>query len=91
MAKFNIPTTKELEHARAMQQISAGWLGKCFGTGNQATQSMSFIIMALLLIVGTILCLCKEWNQALDFWKIIILPITTLIIGYFFGRTSSET
>jgi hypothetical protein len=67
------------------QKIEAGWLGSFFGTNEQATKTISFVIISSLVIVGIVLSITKPWNEVSEYWKWII-PVITGYLGYLFGK-----
>lgn len=74
------PSEEELE----LHRINAGKIGEWFGTGDQLGKSIAAIIIVVLLVGGIMAILIIPWENAIEFWKLII-PIVTLSLGYIFG------
>lgn len=75
--KYLSPGNPKLES----QKIEAGWLGKFFGTGNNALNSVLALI-ALGLTITLIVLLCNGETDSLN----LVIPILTLLIGYLAGN-----
>lgn len=87
MSGFRTPTERELKYDLDKHKIDAGWFGLFFGTGEQTAKSVAAAILVLFLAVGVFFTFTREWIEAIEFWKIIIIPIVSLVIGYLFGKS----
>lgn len=62
-----------------------GWVGKFIGDVEMAPLNISLITIILLTLDGLVISI---FNFPLhDFWRVVVLPILTLIFGYIFGRS----
>jgi len=64
----------------------AGLLSKFFGGVENAPTSISGIVVVLLIFVGIFITVWDTKVDPADFWKTIVLPITTALFGYLFGK-----
>lgn len=65
--------------------LEHGLLGKLFGSTKNAPLNIAGAFLLGLLVPGIVLLFCDGKLPASDYWK-LILPVTTLILGYLFGR-----
>ena len=67
------------------KERDGGLLGKFFGNKkDNAAMNMAFVLCLLLSVIG-IITMCHGQN----FWNLIISAITS-VVGYIFGRSSSD-
>jgi len=66
--------------------LDAGWFGKIFGNAENAPTNICGIVALLLIITGTIIIFFESKVDALDYWKTIIVPILSVMLGYLFGK-----
>lgn len=69
--------------------LDAGILGRLFGTGSAAPSNIAGIAVLLLLGAGVATVFMDTKWPASEYWK-IAGPIITLILGYLFGKNSSQ-
>lgn len=63
-----------------------GWLPKFFGGVEHAPASISGFVLVLLICIGAALTFKETKVDPTDFWKTIVLPTTTALFGYLFGK-----
>ena len=63
-----------------------GHLGKFFGGSENAPTNISGLIVTLFILVGMFHSFFRP-DSAMEFWKSIVLPLTTALLGYLFGRS----
>lgn len=85
--QFKIDIEKEPDKNWQLEnrKIDIGWLGKFFGTGENASVYIAGVI-ALVLTVAGIVCLfidCKVPPE--KFWA-YSAPVISLSLGYIFGK-----
>jgi len=71
--------------AKALE-LEAGWLGRCFGAGRNASVNIAGgSLIALILLGAALLFLDAKGMTASEYWK-LVTPIITLILGYLFAK-----
>lgn len=78
------------DHIQKQQKIRLGFIGKIFGSGENASKNITATICVLLIIGGSIVSVyayaCKNDKElAGSIWNVIV-PILTLSLGYLFGK-----
>ncbi len=63
-----------------------GVLGKFFGAIENATTSISGLVVILLIVIATLITFVETKVDATDYWKSIVLPTVTALFGYLFGK-----
>jgi len=71
-----------LEHAK----LEAGWVGKFFGTGNNASTNIAGIIL-IGIIVSIIIIWLSDHSFLIPYCEKAI-PVITLTLGYLFGKNA---
>lgn len=69
--------------------LEAGFLGKFFGSHANAPMNIAGMLLVLLFGSGVTVLFVPSTMSASDYWK-IIAPITTLVIGYMFGKSAKD-
>ncbi len=85
MNKFTKPSPAELEHSLKAQEIEAGWFGKIFGLGELGKIHITASSMFMLILSGILFVFWKDFNNGVEYWK-IITPLLTLGFGYIWGK-----
>ena len=67
--------------------LDSGWLGRCFGSGNNAPTNIAGALVIFLLLSGIAVLFLQSAIPPLEYWK-IIAPLLTLVLGYLFGKKS---
>src|SRR4051812_3846938 len=66
--------------------LDSGWLGRCFGSTQNAPGNIAGLVVVLLLVLGIYVTAVEtKAMQAPEYWK-TVLPVITLVLGYLFGR-----
>jgi hypothetical protein len=65
--------------------LDAGWLGGFFGTGPQASTSITGLVVLILACGGLLMAFLRNDMTATEYWK-IASPIITGGLGFIFGR-----
>jgi hypothetical protein len=66
--------------------LDAGLLGKIFGNSETAPTNICGIVAFLLIVTGTIMIFYESKVDPFDYWKSIIVPLLSVMLGYLFGR-----
>ena len=82
-SSVSVPSEYKLK-ARELE-LSAGVLGRIFGSAANAPMNIAGLVALLLLGPGIALLFVKGLMTAKEFWETTI-PILTLILGYLFGK-----
>ena len=69
--------------------LEAGWLGRCFGTSNNAPMNIAGLVVVVLLAAGLATMFIQSALPAAEYWKIAV-PLITLVMGFIFGKGSKE-
>jgi hypothetical protein len=84
--QFNTQPDQELFVLKAKKMdLDAGWLGHCFGGGDNAPLNIAGLMVILLAGSGVAVLFFQSSIPAMDYWKIIV-PLLTLVMGYVFGK-----
>jgi hypothetical protein len=75
----------DLESQRLAREL--GWIGKVIGSGDNAHTNLAALVIVAVLTAGVVVSFTLP-NDRLEFWKVIILPVLTLTLGYVLGRKS---
>ncbi len=68
--------------------VNAGFLGKFFGSNENAPVNISGLIIMSLILSGILVTVLNTDTYAKDFW-IIVSPLITLSLGYLFGHKNT--
>lgn len=85
--KFKIDTEDgpdknwQLENKR----IDIGWLGKFFGTGENASVYIAGVIALVFTVAGIVCLFCESKVPPEKFWS-FSAPVISLSLGYIFGK-----
>lgn len=80
-------------HENELKNKEIGFLGKFFGSSDNAAKNMAFTVILLVVLGATVFSICILFNSTLDnsliskVWNSIV-PIITLALGYIFGKNN---
>lgn len=66
--------------------LQVGWLGKIFGSEENAPNNICGIIALILVIASCIVCIWPTRIEPSDYLSHIV-PVVTTILGYLFGKS----
>ena len=77
------------EHALESKKmdLSAGWLGKFFGSSQNASSNICGLLVLSLLVIGSVVSVFSVQISPIDYWKMasqMIIPC----LAYLFGKSS---
>lgn len=80
----------DVQHELDTIDKNLGWLGRFFGSAENASKNIAAIVCIALLVGVTIVSIVVYWNErsifsASSLWD-EVLPIITLSLGYLFGK-----
>ena len=81
-------TTNGPVNRKGRTEAHLGQLGKFFGSPEIAPTNIAGFIGFLVILGGIIIPFINPKVDFMDFWKTIVLPIVTLLLGYLFGKNS---
>lgn len=77
--------SKKMDLEARQKDRELGWVGRVIGTPPNATTNLALVIIVSVLVAGVVISFALP-NDRLEFWKVIILPILTLTLGYVLGK-----
>jgi hypothetical protein len=83
--------TEEVSQRYALDQtrmsLEAGWLGKIFGSKENAPTNTAGSILFLFFVSILIVLFFETRMEAVEYLK-LVLPVITLVLGYLFGKST---
>jgi hypothetical protein len=67
--------------------LEAGWLGKIFGSSENAPTNIAGFILFLFFVSILIVLFLETRMEAVEYLK-LVLPVITLVLGYLFGKST---
>lgn len=80
----HIRNVKETSSDLELERLNAGWLGKIFGIGDNASNNIAGFAVIIGFLLGGIFS-CINVTNPFEIWS-YITPIITGALGYIFGR-----
>lgn len=91
-SEFHLKSDLEINRAHNLKEkeidINAGFLGKFFGSGENAPVNTASFLIIVALLAGIITSALNTETYAKDFW-VIVSPLITLSLGYLFGHKNT--
>lgn len=89
--QYDPPDPARLALQSKQMDLEAGWLGRAFGSRNSAPIYIACVAVLVMLVTGVGLLFVKDPPvSVLEYWKVVAIPVTSLALGYLFGRGSSN-
>lgn len=83
--QYTSPKDNPAAISRSKMYLEAGWLGRCFGTGSNATVNIAGLALVLLFGIGIATMFLQSSLSAAEYWK-FAAPLISGIIGFMFGK-----
>ena len=81
---------EEISLRKQKMSLDAGWLGQCFGSGQNAPMNIAGFVVVLLVGAGIVVTFAPSVAMtAREYWQVIV-PLVTLVMGYVFGQGSRD-
>ena len=78
------------QHRHESEMARYGWFGKIFGTEENSSKTITFVLLVIILFMWFAICVISIWFPLIKFPAKeifeILIPLITLAFGYFFGK-----